>query len=538
MARIIIADRSGQTKEVEQSAYDNGFFPGWTYVGPAGGGTPLQYDPYVDAAAAAAAQFGPSTSAALRAAYGLSVAATASADATLAANKHTPVDATSAARTMTLPTGQAEGTRVIVEKLDSSANTVTVTGSIRGSAATETLIGQYETLNLVADSAGSWHPFSGHKTKTWLNSAYVGQTAQGASDLPQLRAAALRPFWAALADCDNNPCDIVVVDDSTGEGTNSTSNTFYPKNRWANRLVTKLRSQFMTTPGGGPGYIPAYYGITPAITGVGFTWTGSPVQRSDVYGLGIRCVQLNATGQFGTITVSGLTSVDLMYVKTSGGGTFSYQIDGGAATNVSVNAGPPTTYGNKTRVAIPDTGSHTIQINWVSGSVFFEGFMAYNGDETKGIRLWDSSHHGYKLNNFSGDLQSVEWQFSMPATTSLVTVGLFLNDWNAGITSAQATTWLNNLIGVIRTQVPNVPIMLIGKWQRNVTSPVEPWANYINAIRTKAASDPTIYAVDLTKSLLPVTADTLGLFNQSDKVHPTDKGYGFIAQEFFAALRP
>ena len=71
MARIIIADRAGQQKEVDQSAYDDGFFPGWTYIGPAGGGTPLQYDPYVDDATAAVTQYGPKTMAAQRAAFDL-----------------------------------------------------------------------------------------------------------------------------------------------------------------------------------------------------------------------------------------------------------------------------------------------------------------------------------------------------------------------------------------------------------------------------------------------------------------------------------
>lgn len=115
---------------------------------------------------------GSATATALRAAFGLSVAATVSANATLAVNKHTPVDATSGTRTMTLPTGQAEGTRVIVEKVDPSLNAVTVSGSIRGTAGSVSLVGQYESMSFLADSGGSWHPGPSHKTKGWLDTSY------------------------------------------------------------------------------------------------------------------------------------------------------------------------------------------------------------------------------------------------------------------------------------------------------------------------------------------------------------------------------
>jgi hypothetical protein len=72
--------------------------------------------------------------AAQRAAFVLSVAATVTASGALVPGKHNPVDASGGAKTMTLPTGQAEGATIGVEKLDSSANAVTVTGSVRGTA--------------------------------------------------------------------------------------------------------------------------------------------------------------------------------------------------------------------------------------------------------------------------------------------------------------------------------------------------------------------------------------------------------------------
>lgn len=87
------------------------------------------------------------------------VAVTATASAALAKGRHTPVNATSGNLAMTLPTGAVEGSHISVEKIDASANTVTVTGNIRGAAATTlTLSSQFSGAEFVADSSGSWWP--------------------------------------------------------------------------------------------------------------------------------------------------------------------------------------------------------------------------------------------------------------------------------------------------------------------------------------------------------------------------------------------
>lgn len=108
----------------------------------------------------------------LKAAYALPVAATVTAAGTLVVQKHNPVDATSGAIPMTLPTGASAGSLIAVEKVDSTTNAVTVTGSIRGGASSIALVWAHETLLLSADASGSWWPVSGHKTKTSLDTAY------------------------------------------------------------------------------------------------------------------------------------------------------------------------------------------------------------------------------------------------------------------------------------------------------------------------------------------------------------------------------
>lgn len=103
---------------------------------------------------------------------GMGVASVASANGTLVSGQHNPVDATGASRTMALPATAKPGARLSVEKVDSSANTVAVFGSIRGISATVTLNWQSETIELLCDAVNSWHPIAGHKTKTALDAAY------------------------------------------------------------------------------------------------------------------------------------------------------------------------------------------------------------------------------------------------------------------------------------------------------------------------------------------------------------------------------
>lgn len=104
---------------------------------------------------------------------GLTVATTVTTAGALVVNNHNPVDATTGNLTMTLPTGQPAGTTVVVEKTDSTTNTVTVSGNIRGvGSSTLVLALTKESIEFLADAAGSWWPIAGHKTLGSLDTRY------------------------------------------------------------------------------------------------------------------------------------------------------------------------------------------------------------------------------------------------------------------------------------------------------------------------------------------------------------------------------
>jgi major tropism determinant Mtd-like protein len=113
---------------------------------------------------------------------GLTVVAVSSAGA-LASDTLAEVNATAGTIALTLPAPTA-GTQqlIMVEKTDSSANTVTITGTIRGvGAATLTLALQNESVLFYAYGT-SWYVLSGHKALVSLDGRYVllaGATMNG-----------------------------------------------------------------------------------------------------------------------------------------------------------------------------------------------------------------------------------------------------------------------------------------------------------------------------------------------------------------------
>ena len=95
------------------------------------------------------------------------------ATGTLALNTVHPIDATAANATRSLPTPTKVGQVIRVEKTDATANTVAITGTIRGANGTVSLVWQYESIDFFAESLTSWRPGPGHRTKSSLDGAYA-----------------------------------------------------------------------------------------------------------------------------------------------------------------------------------------------------------------------------------------------------------------------------------------------------------------------------------------------------------------------------
>lgn len=108
---------------------------------------------------------------------GLPKMSTLSASGTLTANKYTPTDATAGSFSANLPvtSGLTYGALVVVEKLDSTANTVTLVGTIRGSSGSLTLSTPHETVVLFYEGSGSFRQLANYLALGSLDGRYLQQ---------------------------------------------------------------------------------------------------------------------------------------------------------------------------------------------------------------------------------------------------------------------------------------------------------------------------------------------------------------------------
>lgn len=334
------------------------------------------------------------------------------------------------------------------------------------------------------------------------------------------RSLALRKFYSALADRANSPVDILTIGDSRTEGQGAT----VVGDRWQDRLLAALRLRYSVLGvTGGRGYIPAWYAFTvPSPTGAGFTPSGS-VTQSQTFGLGRRSVTLAASGTL-TITVT-CSSFDLIYAVSASASSVTVTIDGGAADLVSIGAG---NLGGQFKHYTTSVGTHTIVITHASGAPIVEGIMVYNGDESKGLRLHDGSHFGFTSGSF---VSNGSWAQSVtPAAPDLAIICLGTNDVGAGaVPAATFKTNLSTIITSIRARAAECPVVIVAPSERGDTyTPVEPWANYVIAMREVATVTSGAIFFDMASRQVKANLDTYGAF-QADKIHESSLGYGLVA---------
>ena len=84
-----------------------------------------------------------------------------------------PVNATSGPPTITLPASTGSSSLIAVEKVDSSGNAVTVSGTINGSSSSVQLQLQDQGRLFIADGSGGWDTVASDLPLSSLDSRYV-----------------------------------------------------------------------------------------------------------------------------------------------------------------------------------------------------------------------------------------------------------------------------------------------------------------------------------------------------------------------------
>ena len=332
-----------------------------------------------------------------------------------------------------------------------------------------------------------------------------------------------RAFEAVGTIATTTPLKVLAIGDSVTEGQGASTKA----NRWIDLLRDILRKAYpVAGVTGGQNYQPAFYGVyAPDSTwgSTGIADTGSNTNITWGGNLGYRGDQM-AVGATRTLTVTG-TTVDLWYLLN--GGTISYAVDGGTA--VSINTAGTYANAQKTNIPLYTPGSHTIKITAVSGTSYISGLTVYNGDETKGVHMYDSGHTGWLSADPLTDLALFNAALGIVAP-DLVIIELGLNDAGSSVSTSTFQTNIQSLVTSIQTLTKDPSILLIASYEPSAGNLAgNTWANYVTALSNVAAADPTnVGFLDLS-AIMPV-ADTSGTgYYRTDGLHPNDSGHVYIA---------
>jgi lysophospholipase L1-like esterase len=356
---------------------------------------------------------------------------------------------------------------------------------------------------------------------------------------------ALRRFWQSLANRAAAPCDVLVMGHSFVEGVAATS--------WQKSFTAALRDALRTrfpVPGvvGGYGYktrdtIPFADDPVALVGGAIISGVGTG------YGLGRKRIFLANTSQKATWTNITCTGFDIFWTRTPATATFDYAVDGGAPvtfSGVGVDAA-----GMVTQVRGLAAGLHTVEVGMSVGVGNVEGLMIYNGDETKGIRMWGA---GYSSTGTPAwvDAANLKWLQDVGVVQpSLVVLSMISNDWygptapggtRVTVTAAQTEANLLTLIASLKSTVTADPsIVICTEWPygTGVANSSEPFSAYQAAVDRVVAAEPLACRFDLGDRVVGGGAPPVGhpLVN-ADRIHPNDAGMQAWADAFTAFVAP
>lgn len=349
-----------------------------------------------------------------------------------------------------------------------------------------------------------------------------------------------------IAQGGGSPLDIVFAGDSIFEGSNQTT----AAGRWINKMMALIRTRWQPAGvAGGAGYAPADYQSTTMTGPVTFAGTTANATTAAAnFGLGaVRFIRMAAAAT-ATFTFTG-TGVDIICSKGTAGRTYTYTVDGGAAsgtidTQGTVNLGANS--GHVQQIRGLAAGSHTVVITvGAANYVFLEGFMVYNGDESTGIRAWESGAAGARAADFK-EIQASYWygEYALPQP-DLVVVGFGANDYGTPtrvrVTPRQYAADVLDLIQTIRAQCVIEPSIVV--WEPaqpagssyNTGAFLGQFSDYAQALRQMAKTDGRITLFDAAAVMGDQSSGANTLVD-ADKVHPSAAGHTALAAAMDALL--
>jgi len=268
-------------------------------------------------------------------------------------------------------------------------------------------------------------------------------TPQFSNGLTRTNTSHVRAAWAAKA----SNVLIATIGDSTMAGVTTGAGTTQAVNSWPAKLATLLQTSGINSGqnnryGVASGTFSFLTGFDSRVSATGGWSQGATLA---VGGNAFAC---SATGALSFTPQGNVTKFVIKWRDGAAGRNFNYQVDGGTTT--AVNSSGTTQVASTGPISAGTSGSHTLTINWVLGSVTILGIDAY--DDTSGrieatIENWGIS--GATSANLidNTDTQAgrfVEYGVFAPKL-SLIESGV-INDWEQSVSVATFQANMTTLV--------------------------------------------------------------------------------------------
>lgn len=244
---------------------------------------------------------------------------------------------------------------------------------------------------------------------------------------------------------------------------------------------------------------------------------------------GMGFTMTNATGPL-TKTLKACDSIEIDLIAGSGGGTVSYQIDGGAATNI---VGPTSNF-QRTTISVA-LGAHTVAINQVSGGATVVGISGRNTTVPR-LMLGNWARGGASttswttINSVGPNRSPINAAYLM--TPVAVVINLGINDSTTAL--IPVATFQANLQTLIDKYKVDSDVILMVPFPSDLTT-YTTQLDYYAAIRAMAAAQ-GLPLIDLPAIMgAYASANTRGLY--SDNRHPSPGGQAYVASAVSEAFR-
>lgn len=365
-------------------------------------------------------------------------------------------------------------------------------------------------------------------TPTAATDAANKQYVDGMPQYGVTNVAALQPWYAKLNGHMSQVAKVLVTGDSISEGTGSSS----MESVWPFRLQSLLRAKKGVA--GGIGYATAYPTNGTIVTPANFTRNGQ--QSTDAWGLGGHSIMMSDPAHHLTYTNVVCDKIRVWYGKTDFlGGGIQVLIDGvdqsaGISSGNTVNADG--FYWDSPALT---PGPHTIVIKASSAFIgIVDGVEFFNGDSTKGIRVYNGAHFGWTASSFLTTAIAMHWQQAVAMSPALHVIYLGTNDLiDSGTTPEQFSSRIDSIIA----KIPDIPVLLVGGFLRyDALGQAAKWNSMKALLKAKATG--RVAYVDLQLYWPDLTGNQYGGGLLTDGVHLGDPGAETVAQLMSSILSP